>query len=56
MTRQEEIEEATIWKRVKCPDCAWWQFKDGESVGMTPCPTCNSTGYILKPLAKEDFE
>ena len=35
--------------KAKCPDCAWSQFKD-EVVGMTPCDSCNSTGYIIEPL------
>lgn len=35
--------------RIKCPDCEWSQFKE-ECVGMTPCYSCNSTGYIIKPL------
>ena len=37
--------------RAKCPDCVWSQFGD-ESVGMTPCGTCDSTGYIIEPLIK----
>ena len=36
--------------KVKCPDCVWSQFKTDESVGMTPCYHCNSTGYIFEPL------
>jgi len=39
--------------KVKCPDCEWSQFVGKESVGMTPCHTCNSTGYIYEPLVKE---
>lgn len=39
--------------RVKCPDCNWSQFAGEESVGMTPCYTCNSTGYIYEPLIEE---
>ena len=39
--------------KVKCPDCAWSQFKDGEHVGMTLCCRCNSTGYIFEPLTEE---
>jgi len=39
--------------KVKCPDCEWSQFVGGESVGMTPCHTCNSTGYIYEPLITE---
>ena len=38
--------------KVKCSYCEWSQFKDGESVGMTPCYRCNSTGYIIEPLIK----
>jgi len=37
-------------QRVKCPHCEWSQFESGESVGMTPCYNCNSTGYIYMPL------
>jgi len=39
--------------KVKCPNCGWSQF-GGESVGMTPCHFCNSTGYIIEPLIKGD--
>lgn len=39
--------------KVKCPDCEWSQFQDGEAVGMTPCLSCNSTGYIYKPLIEK---
>jgi len=38
--------------KVKCPDCAWGQFGE-ESVGMTPCYSCNSTGYIFKPIIED---
>ena len=38
-----------VTTRVKCPDCEWSQFRD-EYVGMTPCHTCNSTGYLIEPL------
>ena len=38
--------------KVKCPDCVWSQFGE-EHVGMTPCDTCNSTGYILESLVGE---
>ena len=38
-----------VVRKVKCPDCEWSQFGD-ESVGMTPCHSCNSTGYIIEPL------
>jgi len=39
--------------RVKCPYCEWSQFGE-EAVGMTPCYSCNSTGYIIKPLIVEE--
>jgi len=39
--------------KVKCPYCAWSSFED-EPVGMTPCEYCNSTGYVIEPLIKED--
>ena len=39
--------------KVICPDCTWSQFQDGESVGMTPCFTCNSTGYKVESLIEE---
>ena len=39
--------------KVKCPDCEWSQFVDEESVGMTPCYSCDSTGYLVEPLIKE---
>ena len=39
--------------KVKCPDCEWSQFVDEESVGMTPCYSCNSTGYLIESLIKE---
>lgn len=35
----------------KCPDCEWSKFGD-EVVGMTPCYSCNSTGYVYKPLVE----
>lgn len=38
--------------RTKCPDCEWSQF-EGELAGMTPCHSCNSTGYIMESLIKE---
>ena len=37
--------------KVKCPDCEWGQFGE-EVVGMTPCYSCNSTGYIIEPLVE----
>ena len=39
--------------KVKCPHCAWSQFQSDESVAMTPCHNCASTGYITEPLIKE---
>jgi len=33
--------------KVKCPNCSWSEFSNEESVAMTPCYNCNSTGYIL---------
>ena len=41
----EPIKE--LYRRIRCPHCVWWQF-EGESVGMTPCYECNSTGYIYE--------
>lgn len=38
--------------RVKCPDCSWYKFED-EVVGMTPCHSCDSTGYIVEPLIED---
>jgi len=35
-----------MFVRVKCPHCSWSEFKGEQSVGMTPCHNCNSTGYI----------
>ena len=49
MTTQQEW----LYRRVKCPDCEWSQFQDGEAVGMTPCLSCSSTGYIFEPLIEE---
>jgi len=43
-------------KVVKCPDCNWSEFQDGEVVGMTPCYTCNSTGYIDVPVEPKPEE
>ncbi len=37
--------------KVKCPDCAWGQVQ--ETVGMTPCYSCNSTGYITEPIIED---
>jgi len=39
-----------LYRKVKCPDCCWWKFKDGEVVGMTPCLRCNSTGHTYEPV------
>ncbi len=39
---------------MRCPaGCAWGQFPDEEPVGMTPCHSCNSTGYVFEPLVGE---
>jgi len=32
--------------KIKCSDCAWSELSDEETVAMTPCYNCNSTGYI----------
>lgn len=45
-----------LYRQVKCPDCCWWKFKDGEAVGMTPCPKCNSTGYIYEPVGQGGYK
>jgi len=39
--------------KTKCPDCVWSEFVNEESVGMTPCYSCNSTGYLVEPLIEE---
>ena len=39
--------------KVRCPHCAWAEFKELEVVGMTPCEHCNSIGYIYEPLVGE---
>lgn len=49
--KDEDSQGAVL--KVKCPDCNWSQFVGEESVGMTPCHTCNSTGYIYEPLIEE---
>ncbi|GAH55077.1 unnamed protein product [marine sediment metagenome] len=43
------LHDNDVMIKVKCPDCEWSQFGD-EVVGMTPCFSCNSTGYIFEPL------
>ena len=48
MDKPTQIEE--IYRKVKCPDCAWNKFQDGEVVGMTPCSRCDSTGYVYEPI------
>lgn len=48
-----ECEENVTGLKVKCPDCVWSQFEYLDAVGMTPCPRCNSTGYIVEPLVEE---
>ncbi len=52
MTREEIVR---FIKR-KCPDCQWSEFKDGEVVGMTPCHTCNSTGYTYGEIKECQVE
>jgi len=49
--RKTLISQGVVIK-VKCLDCEWSQYGDEESVGMTPCHSCNSTGYIYEPLIK----
>lgn len=39
--------------KVKCPECEWSEFGGEDTAGMTPCLSCNSTGYIYKPLIGE---
>lgn len=46
------LEDKGVMIKVKCPDCNWSQFGD-EAVGMTPCYSCNSTGYITEPLIEK---
>ncbi len=48
----KRLDELGVVIKVKCLDCSWSQF-EGESVGMTACYSCNSTGYIIEPLIKE---
>ncbi len=47
-------EQRAIAQKVECPDCAWSQFVGEEGVAMTPCNSCNSTGFITTviPLAE----
>ncbi len=41
--------------RIKCPHCVWWKFEFVDAiVAMTPCPNCNSTGYIYVELKSVD--
>lgn len=42
-----------VVRKTKCLDCNWSQF-NGEMAGMTPCYSCNSTGYIYEPLIEEE--
>jgi len=49
----EYLHSQGVVMKIKCPDCEWSQFGDKESVGMTPCFSCNSTGYMFKPLIEE---
>ena len=51
-TAMQELDSQGVVIKVECPDCEWSQVGD-ESVGMTPCHSCNSTGYIVEPLIEE---
>lgn len=48
----ERSKSEQLCRRIRCPHCVWWKFKD-EAVGMTPCPNCNSTGYIYEEVKDE---
>ena len=49
----QKLHSQGVVRRVKCPHCVWSQFKGGESVGMTPCFNCNSSGYVaVEPLVE----
>ena len=48
------LSQRGVVRKVKCPNCEWSQFKD-EVVGMTPCYSCDSTGYVEEPLIKEEY-
>ena len=48
------LNEDGVVIKVKCLDCEWSQFGE-EHVGMTPCHSCNSTGYTVEPLIKEEW-
>jgi len=40
-----------LYRKVKCPDCEWSQFSGCiDTVGMTPCYRCQSTGFIFVPV------
>ena len=45
------LKEIVSFLKTKCLYCSWSAFKDDEVVGMTPCPNCNSTGYIYEEFA-----
>ena len=49
-TAKQILFNNNLYQKVKCPHCGWSQFEGGESVGMTPCYNCNSTGYNYIPL------
>ena len=49
----EYLNDNKVVIKVKCPDCVWSQFRD-ETVGMTPCYRCNSTGCIIESLTGEE--
>ncbi len=51
---KRELADAGVVIKVKCPDCEWSQFVESyESRGMEFCLSCNSTGYLIKPLLEE---
>ena len=49
-------EEIAVIDRGKCPDCAWSQFSKEEAVAMTPCHSCNSTGFITTVIPLSELE
>ncbi len=48
---REILSHPDLFMKTKCPHCEWSQFQD-ETVGMAPCYHCNSSGYIVIPLAE----
>ena len=47
------LDSQGVVRKVKCPDCFWWEAKPDEAWGGSPCYSCNSTGYIYEPLIEE---